>query len=203
MNRRHLALLLPCGALTVVLAGASLAATEPLPVPPWSAVQSRITVEGTSNLHEWTVSADGMQAIMDLPAGFLDGQAAATPSGSFSISTKALKSDKDRMNRLMWDALGAQQHPQLSFELRGARVKDRPANAVDVEVEGLLTVAGTARPTTMVLRVQRQGERLTVKGELPLLMSDFGIAPPTALLGTLKTGDRVVVTIEATLAPGS
>jgi hypothetical protein len=32
-------------------------------------------------------------------------------------------------------------------------------------------------------------------------MSDYGIDPPTAMLGTLKTGDDVVVHFEAVGAP--
>jgi hypothetical protein len=33
-------------------------------------------------------------------------------------------------------------------------------------------------------------------------MTDYGIKPPTAMLGTMRTGDAVVVRIEAALAPG-
>ena len=43
--------------------------------------------------------------------------------------------------------------------------------------------------------------RLT--GSLPLLMTDFGIDPPKAMPGTLKTGDRVVVHFDVVVAPRS
>jgi hypothetical protein len=41
---------------------------------------------------------------------------------------------------------------------------------------------------------------MTVKGEIQLLMTDFGIAPPKAMLGMLKTDPRVTVKFETVLA---
>jgi polyisoprenoid-binding protein YceI len=192
---------LPIAALACVVLLAQPAASEDAtPGHPLAVVQSRITVSGTSNLHDWKVSADALRSSVTLPPGFLEGQTTTAPSGSFSLAATALRSDKARMNHLMWEALRAVEHPQLTFELRSARVKEGPEGAVDVEGEGLLTVAGIARPTKVTLRVRRQGGRLTLAGELPVLMSDFHISPPTALLGTLKTGDRVVIRVEATLS---
>jgi polyisoprenoid-binding protein YceI len=203
MRRLSRLFLIPLAILAwpLVSIAAVSAATGAASGQPFTVAHSRITVAGTSNLHDWTVSAEGMRAAVNLPAGFLDGQPTAAATGSFSLAATALRSEKERMNRLMWEALRAAQHPDLVFDLRSARVKSSAAGAVELEAEGVLTVAGVARPTTLALRVQRQGERLFVKGELPLLMSDFGISPPTALLGALKTGNRVVVAIEATLVP--
>jgi hypothetical protein len=39
----------------------------------------------------------------------------------------------------------------------------------------------------------------TVTGEVNLLMTDFGIAPPKAMLGMLKTDPKVTVTFETVL----
>jgi hypothetical protein len=41
---------------------------------------------------------------------------------------------------------------------------------------------------------------LTVTGELPLLMTDYGITPPKAMLGMLKTDPKIVVAFEVVLS---
>ena len=41
---------------------------------------------------------------------------------------------------------------------------------------------------------------ITVIGEVSLLMTDYGIKPPTAMLGMLKTDPKITVTFETVLA---
>jgi len=42
--------------------------------------------------------------------------------------------------------------------------------------------------------VQQQHDgTLRAQGALPILMTDFGITPPTALFGVVRTEDRLVV----------
>jgi hypothetical protein len=40
---------------------------------------------------------------------------------------------------------------------------------------------------------------LSVRGQVTLLMTDFGIKPPVALMGMLKTDPKVTVTFETLL----
>jgi hypothetical protein len=39
------------------------------------------------------------------------------------------------------------------------------------------------------------------EGELPLLMTDFGVKPPTALLGTLRTDNKITVKFSLLVGP--
>jgi hypothetical protein len=52
---------------------------------------------------------------------------------------------------------------------------------------------------TLNLKAQRSDRTLTVTGEVELLMTDFGITPPKAMLGMLKTDPKVTVTFETVL----
>lgn len=162
-----------------------------------------VTVSGTSTLHDWSVRATGLRGSLDLPAGFLSGETTAVPAARFTLPVRALQSEHDKMNTLMWEALQTTKHPELSFALESARLQGAGGPTVKVEVKGALTVAGVARPVMLVLDVRRDGNRLLASGELPLKMSDFGIKPPTAMMGTMHTGDAVRVKIETTLAPGT
>ena len=65
---------------------------------------------------------------------------------------------------------------------------------------GLLTIAGVAREVTLDLKTMRKEETMSVKGDLTLLMTDFGITPPKAMLGMLKTDPKVTITFETIVA---
>jgi polyisoprenoid-binding protein YceI len=62
---------------------------------------------------------------------------------------------------------------------------------------GNLFAAGKSIPVSIpldgVLSNINGNKRIDVSGEINLSMSDFNIVPPTAILGTLKTGDRITV----------
>ena len=48
----------------------------------------------------------------------------------------------------------------------------------------------------LALKTQRTEATFTVTGEVRLLMTDFGITPPKAMMGMLKTDPKVTVTFE-------
>jgi polyisoprenoid-binding protein YceI len=65
---------------------------------------------------------------------------------------------------------------------------------------GMLQIGGVEREVTLALKTAEAGANLSVKGELALLMTDYGITPPKAMLGMLKTDPKVTVTFELVLA---
>ena len=199
---RRAALPLACAAL-VALSLATASAVATAAAEALAPKAGTITVTGTSTLHDWSVRAAGLDGSLDLPAGFLAGEPSAAPIATFTVPARALKSEHDRMNKLMWEALAADRHPNLTFALESARLQGAGGPSAKVEVKGSLTVAGVAKPVTLLMDVRRDGDRVVASGELPLKMSDFGIKPPTAMMGTVRTGDAVRVKIETTLAPAS
>jgi polyisoprenoid-binding protein YceI len=189
-------------ALSLLIAVPAATAAGASSEPAWATSATTVAVSGTSSLHDWTVRATTAKGSLVLPAGFLAGTANGAPSGSFSLAVKDLQSEHDRMNRLMWEALGAAAHPRIDFELRQATVQSGAGTAeVTVAVDGVLTVNGVSKPVRVPFRVRRDGERLIAKGELPVRMTDFGVKPPTAMMGTIKTGDPVRIELEATFTP--
>jgi polyisoprenoid-binding protein YceI len=65
---------------------------------------------------------------------------------------------------------------------------------------GTMQIAGKTRDIAFDLRTERQGSALKVTGQTDLLMTDYGITPPKAMLGMLKTNPKVTVTFEALLS---
>jgi len=62
------------------------------------------------------------------------------------------------------------------------------------EVTGLLKVAGTEQVISLE-GVAHQGDSgtITFRGQKGLLMTDFGIKPPTVMFGTMRAADPVEI----------
>lgn len=184
------------GATAGVLAGAQ----APLAID-----TARITISGTSNIHPYTAStttvrvtraqlADGLQG-PDLWTGVLK------PGGveAFDVVVPAatLTSPREGLDKNMHKALQVDVHPEIAFHL----LRIEPGTAPNAfRAIGVLHVAGVEREVSFDLTTERKGATLSVQGKLQLLMTDFGIKPPTAMLGMLKTDPKVTVAFETVLA---
>jgi hypothetical protein len=165
---------------------------------------ARVTIAGTSNIHEYTASTTLVRVTRVQLANGIAGPSfwddivkpGALEAFEIAIPAAKLSSPKDGLDKNMHKALKVQEHPDITFRL--ARVEPGAAGAV--KAIGTLRIAGVEREVAMKLTTQRKESGLTVKGELQLLMTDYGIAPPKAMLGMLKTDPKVTVTFETVLA---
>lgn len=180
---------LTASALAVLLAG--WAALAPITFERGG----KITVEGTSNVHGWTCESTNFTA-----------SAAGTASGSALTSLTALNvtvapanldCKNGTMNGKMREALTA---APVTYTLTNAAVGAAQGDRFPITVSGRLTIKGTARPVTISAQARALGNgRFKVTGEVPVTMSQHGIRPPTAMMGTMRTGDRVAVKFDVTL----
>lgn len=151
---------------------------------------SKIWVTGTSTIHDWhcnVVKPTG-QITADVTSG-LKGVAAT----KVTVPVSAIDCDSKKMNGKVEDALNdGNKTPNISFVLSKATV-----SGSTVSVTGDLTIAGSTRSVQFdVTGAPSADNTMTFTGSVPVLMSDHGVDPPTAMLGTLKTGDEVVVHFE-------
>jgi polyisoprenoid-binding protein YceI len=204
MNR-HIgvrALLGSAVALTIcVVAGALPRAQAPLAID-----SARITISGTSNIHAYTASTAAIRvtkAQFGAPTEGVDMWTnALNPGGiaAFEVAIPAatLTSPREGLDKNMHKALQATEHPDILFRL--LRFEPRPGGASGLRAIGVLTIAGVEREVALNITTTRNGAALFVQGQLQLLMTDWGIKAPVALMGMLKTDPKVTVAFEAALA---
>ena len=65
---------------------------------------------------------------------------------------------------------------------------------------GVLRVAGVEKEIVLPLVTTLRGGNMLVLGQVQVDMTDFGITPPTAMMGVLKTDPKVNIRFETTLA---
>jgi len=193
-------------ALLAVRASAESTATERFDA---DLASSRVTVEGTSTLHNWKVEGQSVKGYLSIDEQELAAlwmrsgpfPHALTATVRVDIPVTSLTSRKRGMDETMYKALKATTHPTITYSLKSATILTRQVaqeedadRSLTIEATGVLMVAGVERLMDIPMQVRRLPEnRLEIRGDASLRMTEFGIDPPRAMLGTLRTGDEVRV----------
>lgn len=148
---------------------------------------SRVAIEGSSTVNRFACEAEAVRG----SGSFADGRAEA----HVTVPTAAFDCGKERMNRDLREAMKAELHPEVHFELIGYGPAVPIASNQDrLLVEGRLTIAGVTRTVEIDAVAERQANgTYRLRGHKRLRMSDFGIDPPTALAGLIRTHDQIAV----------
>lgn len=193
-------------ARTLALAASLVLAAAVHAEAPLAVESATVTIAGTSNVHEYTASTTSVRVtnakVATQAAGTDFWENALQPGTleAFEIAVAAgtLKSSKEGLDKNMYKALDVKQHPDITFRLvRLEPVAGTPGAARAV---GVMRIAGVEREVALDLETARKGALFSVQGKIGLLMTDYGIKPPKAMLGMLKTDPKVTVTFEAVFA---
>jgi hypothetical protein len=152
-----------------------------------------LKVSGTSTLHDWDMVSE--QATGSARISLSGNGVQTIHAGSLSMPAESIKSGKRQMDGNAYRALKTDTHKDVKFQLTEARKQgDR------WQLIGTLELAGTKKQVTFDSSVSTSGSRVSLQSTTKFKLTDFGIDPPTAMLGSVRTGDEVSLTIELTLA---
>lgn len=153
---------------------------------------SHLELEGTSTLHNFKCTTTTIRGEIEM-----DQRMSSFASAEVAIPAKSIHSESASMNDKMYDAMNAKEYPEMRFSLLPS---DSTTQAQSSQRDSLVTLRGrlfiAGKEQTIELRVSINRNRdgiLKVDGTKRLLMTDYGIDPPTFMLGVLKTGNEVTV----------
>lgn len=180
--------------LLIAICGNVSAQTLKIRITP---TNSEIKVSGTSNIHDWEMMLKSFEISITLKDV---GKTSATISGtSFSGEAASLESSYSLMTNKAQKALKAKENPLIIFKQTEDVTINYASGAAPVVIKGNLTIAGITQPIEIEAVGQKIGnDAFKATGSSKIKMSDFGIKPQTALLGTLKTHDGVTINVDIT-----
>jgi polyisoprenoid-binding protein YceI len=166
-----------------------------LKIVPGSSV---ITINGTSNLHDWKSKAEQINGELVLSGND------QVKSFKLDIPVKSIKSGEKIMDSKTYETFDANKHPNIAFRLTDITNLQISGDNVNVVFNGNLTMAGTTRKVAIKANGKntKQGTYI-FNGNVPLKMTDFQMKPPTALLGALKVGDGIKLEFDIMLVEQS
>ncbi|MFY0524356.1 YceI family protein [Archangium gephyra] len=164
-----------------------------------------LAIDGKSTVRDFTCQAKGMEArFTPGEAGgelTLEQLTGALREVRLEIPTSKLDCANGTMNEHMYGALLMAQHPTIRFRMSGYEAGAAKDGQVPLRIRGELTMAGVTRPIDLVAHAtSAPAGKLRVQGRYLLRMTDWGVRPPTLMLGTLKVGDSVVIRFDFALA---
>jgi polyisoprenoid-binding protein YceI len=103
-------------------------------------------------------------------------------------------SDKDKKD-IKKNIAGLLGNGSITFE----STKVQPKGDSGATVLGNLSIAGQSRQISLDLTVEPNGTDAHLKGRVPIVQSNFGVKPFTAMMGALKVKDEVEVGLDVRL----
>ncbi len=179
-------------------------------------VGSELTIEGTSTLHPWSSRTDSLRLVFRLapgtarPADARGLEALVRAQGVrglvVDVPVRSLRSAKEpRLDKNLWKTMRADEFPTVQFELSSYALDPTRAGSdtLAVHAQGTLAIRGRVQRVELDARVHAGVGGSWLVGSKELLMSDYGIRPPTMMMGTLRVGNRIQVHYRLLLVPGA
>ena len=162
--------------------------------------ESRIWIDGSSTTGSYSCIGDRV-----VGNGTLDAGPRTSVIVHVAVPVRSFDCGMRQMNADIVEALKADAHPAISFSLGEADWSSGSFSQgtwVSMSATGELEVAGVTRHIAFALEGQRLADgRVHVRGAHPLRMTDFGIEPPSGLLGLVRSDDDIVVRFDLQAVP--
>lgn len=152
-------------------------------------LSSSVLIKGTSTLHDWESIVEKTSS--ELVVNNLED--ANIETLNVKVQVFSIKSGKSIMDKLTYKALKADEYPVITFIFKKGEIVKEDPSFIDVKLMGDLSIAGVTKNISVITKINKLGETIILKGVHKLKMTDFGISPPKALLGTIKTGDEITI----------
>lgn len=152
-----------------------------------------LKVMGSSNVHDWEMTSNTMQSKGDFK---FNANNVLTSINSFqlAVNSKTLKSKHSSLDNRAYKVMKATEHPQIVYHLRSTDITTLSKNKYLVKALGELTIAGSRQIISMnVTVVVNQDNSITCTGTEKIKLSDYSIAPPSYMAGTMKVGNDLTI----------
>ena len=152
----------------------------------------KITIEGTSNIHDWTMVSDKgtCTGAIEINNGALAGMTAF----NFSVPAESLKSEHKAMDKNTYKALNTNKYATISFTVEAASIKPSGNSGYVLTTKGKLTISGVTKEILLTANgVVNPDKSISYTGSYKLKMTDYNVEPPSIMFGAIKTGNDIVV----------
>ncbi len=152
-------------------------------------------IAGTSTMHDWTMvsSTATYNATLEVNA---EGVLTKLNGVTVTLPAESLKSKEKAMDKNAYKSLNTDKYKEIIFHLTSSKI-----NKNIITCSGNLTISGTTKPVDVDVTYEARNGSFNFKGSKKIKMTDFKVEPPSFMFGTIKTGDEITITFDATLAP--
>ena len=166
---------------------------------------SKMKIEGTSNIHDWTEESSIISGFLEADAKFpeaaLTDASAAKATVQMSFPVRSLKSGNKKMDSSTYDYLKQTEFKNIEYRLLELKPKSAAGatGPLKFDAVGALTIVGVTHTNTMPVTIEKTDGKLKVIGSTPVKCTDYGLKP-FSFLGLATCGDDLKISFEWSLA---
>lgn len=154
-------------------------------------------IDGSANVRSWDADITTIDATFVLSEFDFSGLGSLTPDHfktmELSIPVRDIESDSGRLTRNLQGYLKRDEHPNITFNMNEVDSVTVEGNEATITASGIVNAAGVDHETTMIVTATLNDGTITFSGAQDLLMTDFNIDPPTAVMGTIRARDEITI----------
>lgn len=155
---------------------------------------SEILIHGTSTLHDWTSICEVYEGSAAFT--FQSEKLVSISKLVVSIGVEGIKSGKSAMDKNTYKAMDSEKYPKVLF--RSTAIEITPEKeGYSVSLKGNLTIHGVTKAVTIPCTLNKKGGHWVLSGKYEIHTPDYGIERVSAMMGTIKTGEEVVIDFDA------
>jgi hypothetical protein len=165
--------------------------------------QSMLQIQGKTNVNSFQCYCAPPASVVGFNAeSSSETQKINFKKAALTVLTKSLDCRHKIMNRDMYQTLKAEHYPTITLSISQVLIPIHSINARwkltgPIATEAYLTLAGMKRKIDLLVTISQPFSniyRFTAKKSL--LLTDFGLTPPTALMGMVKVKNEIILDID-------
>ncbi|SCY97919.1 YceI-like domain-containing protein [Flavobacterium anhuiense] len=151
------------------------------------AANSTFEVAGTSTVHDWVMKSTEGTGTANLMVK--DSKLAGINSLTVSLLAESLKSYKESMDKVAYEAMDTETHKYIEYVLKSAEKVDETT----WNLTGIYTIAGVSKEYKTQVKITTNKGSFILQGSNQITFGDFEMTPPKAALGVVKAGKDLTV----------
>lgn len=151
---------------------------------------SSMKVSGTSNAHDWEMDVNKFQGYLSVNKNEDNYKISRV---YFKAKAKSILGEKKLMNKKAHEALKVDEHSSITFRLTEVKNLKTTGDKISGTIAGNLLIAGKTNKIELTFSGKAADNQIHIKDTHTLNMADYNVEPPTAMLSSIKTDEKVLV----------
>jgi polyisoprenoid-binding protein YceI len=149
--------------------------------------KTNFSVLGTSTLHDWEMKSDSKTGTANFT--ITDSKLADINSIDITLPAETIKSEKKSMDKVAYEALKTDKFKNIKYVLKSAE----KVNETTWNLTGTYTIAGVSKLLKTQVKTSVANGVVNLQGTNKITFKEFGMKSPTAMLGTIRTGEDLTI----------
>lgn len=150
-------------------------------------VKTNFSVLGTSTLHDWEMKSPSRTGTASFTV--TDSKITDINSIDITLPAESIKSEKKSMDKVAYETLKTDKFKNIKYVLKSAE----KVNETTWNLTGTYTIAGISKILKTQVKTTVTNGVVNLQGSNKITFTEFGMKSPTAMFGTIKTGENLTI----------